>query len=1700
VKWQNGLNPETLDSVREKTKSDSAFVINDGGAMASRVSTIYAQNPWLKPETILSLSRSSASPGAIEAAGYISGIQKAQEMPDQATVFGMPTVLKSVGKVFQLAGMATSWVGKGLSLLTPDQLEKPIRFIGDQLYQIPQDLKPVTRWGTAALDIIPEMANFAESKILSTLGAPIEYGQEPEGGFWESTSIGQLLSHPEDQGSGFFISETLRESQAREARARRGMISGSAFTIGRGAASLFFDTDSSTYLTASGIVDALQVISLPDPTKLVTKGIRAATIAARGGLVPLVSEASAKASNIDDWLKALQEVNPNTPPSALIAMEAGIKQGLNGPQVDLNKFTTFMRNNPSAKRLVNYVIQEDDAGVIFNKILRGEGTTDTAYNLSKAKTEDQVIASMLGAYTYGDTPISRNLGLYAPPVTVMKPLANLKELSKRSRLLSAVPDEAVVFSGDQLDNTKAVKNFMASLRTAGVPKEEVDKFATVAVNALRTGGSAVDRYGMDNLYNTLIEKTLTQNKVKKEVIDTLLETDKASVTMMRSYFRDRMGNNTDAGFMQALLNVPVVKASMQQKTWDDLVTRISTAGGGYGADLHFESAIQHTDLLNRMRVLPDHRTLRRLSRNPLFTRILAAAPGGGTATVGGETVRLATIGKLPILSNNQKIEIITNRVRYSEIDREVDSIKNAATALNKPLSSIELANINKLEAEKIALVAPKRVKSGEQRALITMVELLQNDIWKRMTLMTGGYSVRNMIDAQIRMTFAGTGSVIRHPLEYISLVIGKNPISPLGIRKAGGASKDILGTSLMARGSLKKADSEINQLVDELRDRISSTTRIKGMGSADFAQHLKGLGTFADVQRTMPKNGMTLHTEGVVQQLSKMHASPLSKVAARSLLTSAGKQDVTVARIVKAIKSPDNADVFTDIKKLFMNGIEESDKLGNVVRFPPVDIDELFRTNGAQEVDKLLKVYAEKIVLGNAVTQTGNVDSMRFMAGYDAVPSMINGNIERIAIKTSDLTDELGNPLVAGSVDVGQNVVMKDGRNGVVIMTGAKKTQATVVPVVEKGSLTKYRTGSQYAQKLIKQTHTWDGTSGLPGTVSREITGSQAADRSIWGKMSDHMDKSANWFFVSLNARSSRVLERSPVFRNLYYQTVLEHVDELSQKEAKTIISRLSGMAQKEGVSVEDFIGNRKLMPKLEAIVAKTNHTGNLGMANLDEYAKALSLNQMEDMLFDASNTNNLKDILRIVVPFGNAWSEVVGHYLSNSMVDGVHKYRTFQRFYSGAVNADPDQDGRGFFYKDAQTNELMFSFPMSSSISKIITGGDYTAGLSAPVKRLSQGINVYPGIGPFAQVVANKLISDSPKNDEIRALLLPYGSPKSLDAVLPGWAVKLKEALEMDQTKTTGVYANTYFETIKAEANTGMYDLSLPMEVERLKDNAAQKAKWLTMMRAASQFFGPTSGQSEFKIPTDAGDVYVREIVKEFHDMQMEDYDSAVERFLNLHGENAALYVSSKSKSNQPGLETTDDFNDWTRTNGDLINAYNRTANYLAPSFGEFDFKASERQVETGVREALNAEEMIALAQNRIGSSRYRAAKLALGAYPTKDQAARLAEYRVGLSEKYPGFKAKAEFVTNQHLNDLIELGKLVEDPRVAWNPAVPAIKQWLNMRQNVISSSGMKSLASKKLTSARADLFVAGESLAKSNPYFDRIWQRLLSQEVED
>lgn len=1723
--WEKALDLDTKEAVRYfKTEPKALPTSQYDPALNERISYIENRTPWLKPETTLALAKTYATPEAIDVLGEMAAKRDIDQIGTQSQLLAgglgaLGTGLRYVGNV---AGFGWHWLGKGLKVV-PGALQA-VEAVGDSLYQTGQLFKTPVKYGTAALDIVPEMSNYLVAKLigepfLAARGRPIEHYNPATGGFWDQFSIGQLLKNPDESGDGFFISEEMRQAQAAEARARRGTINGSAFTLGRGAAALVFDPNSQAYANVSGVIDVIWNLKLPDPTKLFSKGAEALRLAK--GVTPLISQADRPSlmrvvqggthfehvktvDAVEAYLTDIRKARFADDAAAELHAQAGLSSSLAGGSVDFQQFTKFMKTNPSAQVLTKQLINEDRAGAIFKDIFNGEITTDLAYDLSLAKTEDEVIGVLTGAYQYGEGTLSRRIADYAgkPFFSQKNPLFNGL---RRSRAFTEVPNSFVVVSGDNIDNMKAVRNMANSMIAAGVSKAEVDDWMDGAVKAFRSTSTSRDIFETRRVYQDAVKKSLVRNGISSEVIDEVMRVDRDGIDKMRKYFVDRMGIPTDNGLLTDLLSKTA--AYLDPEEVSRTIDTFATAGGGFGYDLTFGSPVQYADMLNRVQVLPDPRQLRRLSRNSIMTKYLSKIPVG-------QDTGVAAFRKAAIVSKKAKrdIEVITDKAKMAELTAEESRIMASMDPINKDPKLLQDLSDIRSQMDRLKETVTKRVITGEQRGWLYAAEWVQNGLWKPFTLMTGGYTMRNMIDAQVRIAFGGLSGALNHPLEYISLVAGrKMSKSILGEDIVGGGWKRTLGE----KGGINAEDMR-----KELRDVLTAGGRIRGMSESDYGAHMYKTGSWADVSRGDSKSGLELHTDGMVQQLGKIYSDELQRVAVRGLAAGKSEEDI-VNDVVSAIRA--NPEYYNEVSKIYSNGLEYiSSKTGTKSMFPRFNITDIGKDYGRSAADEILKAHARKIVLANVDQVTGKIPELHFAAAFDHTPRLdAMGQMVRIQ-KTEDQLKLVlgGNATGKEVIEFGRKVTTDDGIDAIVIGEAVSDGSKifTVVPIDDAHVMSAYRGGSRSLKSLLKRTPIYDNVTGvgIPQIVRREIIGTHSSDAKGLAYLQENMDKATNWFFSQLNEFESRKLERSPVFRQYYYKHISEHIGKLSQAEADSIIKDLTAKASAMNMSIADYIGDAKIAQRkaftgrakqktfLQEVekVAKEGGEGTLTAKELDDFARFRAIGDTQNLLFDASSTNNFKDAMRVIVPFGNAWNEVIARYLKFAAYDGVHAYRSFQRVYNGAVNADPDKDGRGLFYKDPQTGDMMFMFPASATLSKIITGGEYATPLSAPVKRLSQGIQVYPSIGPMVQFAASQYIPDIPEYDAWVKLLMPYGrSQKFSEAVgAPGWAKKLYEVAKADTNNLGSTFFNTFAETMRAEGNTGNYDLSDPLEIQRLKDNAKSKARWLSLLRVASQFVGPTSGGLEFKIPTADGDAYAKELIKEFSDMQNEDYDSAVERFLKLHGNNAALYIAAKSKAQQPGLEATDEFGDWQRENGDIISAYPRVANYIAPTGDGFDFVAQERQLRKGQRKRQTADEMIADAQNRIGASRYRAAKKVFGPYPTESEREQLATYREYLNNKYPGFPARAEFVTNQYLNDIDDLAKLVNDPRVIGNPVIDSIKEYLELRQRTIDASGYKTLNPKSMTNARAELFRAGEALASSNPYFDRIWQRLLLREVED
>ena len=1652
--WESNLDPTTKKAVLEKKVANAQPTFDPN--VSVNLSNVKQRAAWVPIETQLALAKANASNQAIDA------------------------------------------VGKMAAQKTIDTQGEPEKL--DQSNFLYKNLKTISRWLTAGLDFVPELAQGAASQALEIAG---EYGIGNYGqgtdrinnvdGWFISTKLGSMIKATQGDydpvtgekitaGTGFFASEELLERQGERARRYRGTINGSAFTIGRAAANTVFKPKTLPYNFFSGLVDALVLVKT-DPTGPVTKAFKGFKDVTT--LIPRLTRVQT-----DELRKVLEA-------------DAGFIPGLSDVGLNETKYAHFMDTNFRARTLVGRLRKEKDVVKIMDMFDQSANVTNEMVALlAKAETDDQVKAVLAlgfqlekGALTdqvrllQKSGRLGTSLKNMGGNLVERTPLANSKFVKNTSRVvtkyLTEKPEEGLIVGGDRFQNSKAAKNIINYLRTVGADKETVSRIGAQAIESFSETGTRPQQNAVLETFNTAIDEVLKLNGVAQEVRDGIFRQVREGMDQVRLYMLNRAGVTTDNGMAQWLAN-----SNRDFFPFEEIETLIKTFGEG--GDFRVVSPLQISEMLQRVQVLPDVRQLRRLTSNRFF----------------GFSEKAGTIGGKSVLRRD--ITKIVDEDLYDKLGDDISYLNKMAVEGEGASDEIAAAlDALKAEREGLKQKVSMRVRTGEERAGFQAIDLLQNSIWKPLTLMTGGYVVRNSLDAQVRMAFSSLPSVFTHPFEYISLVLGQSKRTSL---------KGELLTGL-----------KLEEYVDDVREAMTFGLRQAGVGSDQVFDNMAKTNNWSTARRSDP-DGIKLHTDAVSQNGYLVFAdsvgedSPaLRRIVAQTFVEFGGVTSesrlVAKERVIAAIK--EDKKTYDTIKNAYASGLEISDSTGKTIRLKPILFDEL----PASEVDQFLFQHAERIIVNNVQELTGNIPDIEFATAFNRI--MLRDADGNTVAPVRRLLSELEN-VEDGPLRVGSTVLTSTDPNnpsfGVIVKgidpdTGERFAknltkapeglQVEVQPIVSQKvgkEGTNFVTafgdngvGTPQFRKVVEKTQLWDGQKGLPEALKRENLATER-NTSTWRQS---MDRGTNWFFGQLYGSITRKLERSPVFRKYYYEEVGKYVDELSPAGAQDALNAIKEAAEEAGESIEKYVGDAKLLKDLNRAVTGK---GTASLQELDDYAKHVGLEKTKGLLYDASNKTNLEDIMRIIAPFAPAWKEIIGTYAHIFREDPVSLYRNTTRIYNAAANADPDNDGRGFFYNDPVTNAMTFMFPASGALAKAITGLD--APLKAPIQRLSQGLQVFPALGPFAQLAASKLIPDTPKTDKIVEVLLPYGRKDiraTGGAIVPGYAQKLLQALTRDEGKMDTVYANTYVETLRALSASGKYDMGDPDEIKKLQSDAKGKAQWLTAFRALSQFLGPTAGATEFKITTKDGDIFVSELIKQFYALQTKDYDSAVQTFLDQFGDDAGLYISSKSKSTVQGLEATEQFGDWERSNGDLIKEFPDIASYLAPGGDDFSFAVWDRQIRTGKRERLTDKEIIDLAQERIGSAKYRWARKQIGQFPTDDSRALLKRYRAALHAELPGFPLVAEFKVGEYDNQVEDMKVLVTDSRVANSPIAQTINTYLTFRtaaQNIaLQQFGSNNIKQSKQTQYLRDKLASmGEMLILENPEFGRVWQRFLSYEVED
>jgi hypothetical protein len=957
-------------------------------------------------------------------------------------------------------------------------------------------------------------------------------------------------------------------------------------------------------------------------------------------------------------------------------------------------------------------------------------------------------------------------------------------------------------------------------------------------------------------------------------------------------------------------------------------------------------------------------------------------------------------------------------------------------------------------------------KAGDLRFPLAAAEFIQEQVWRKYITATIGNFVRNTVDSQISLALSGkTGtSVFYHPFQWMSYVN----------HKVG--QETLTGKSWRIPGSVENLDESLQDYRQVLGSQISAYYKDPLVARQRAAK----IGQFAPYERRLDK---------VDNAVARAHGDEIGKLNA-DWATRRMAEGKSVDELYDLVQSGDKeaAKWFQQIEQEFKRGKEIWDSPTQTYRFEKIDMNiqvnlkRLLEANGTR---------LEKI--------TGNHPEL--------LDIVAQGRLTK-RVELVEVGDKIvGDLKVGGRVEVTQEVMA----------FGKKVKQTYLARVVDE---TKYPKGSEY----LVEPFAFDGAGNITNKLesalrSKKIYMDPRMPRHVVGEvrvpetfgmksLGKSMDMMVDKFHSMLYTERIEKLERSPAFRSFYYERIEKLAQSLDEASLNKIIDDLTARAATEGSKPEDYL-TPQVWNKLQDLKANPDKLyGTLNADEVSSWASAAAVDEYKKTFYNAVERRNGTDIMRLISPFAQQQAEFFGRmsrFFSVPVAGGSLGYlpnpdnfRKLQFAVENGREADTDGDGRGIFYKDPSTGRYSMSIPLTGYLTKMVTG--VNADFSFGVRGLAPGLDYRPGLGPVMTMATSAILKNVPEQDFIRKALLPYGERTNFgDTFVPTWVTKIYEGIT---GQTDGrFFANTYAETMQALAATGNYDLSNVNDKARLEDDAKGKARFFSILRGVIQFTGPAAGDFDFSVVTKEGDTHTVGLATALQALRENNPDTAALRFIEIFGENAFIYLSNKTTTEMGGLGASKEFGNFERSNSGLFRKYKEIAGFFGPSGTDFDFEVYTRQLATGFRKRLTPEEMIDASQKAIGMAFYNDMKSEFGPKMNKAQREYLANYKLAIIAKYPGF-GKINIDPGKTSRDITKLFEAAKTEGLQNNDVATAVKYYEEIRGQALAEAnrrGFPSLASSELGDLHEYLYDYASTLTEQTPDFGKVYDRLLSQELE-
>ena len=904
-------------------------------------------------------------------------------------------------------------------------------------------------------------------------------------------------------------------------------------------------------------------------------------------------------------------------------------------------------------------------------------------------------------------------------------------------------------------------------------------------------------------------------------------------------------------------------------------------------------------------------------------------------------------------------------------------------------------------------IGTKLLASDNVDSVRRFMDWYYGSLFKPLVLLRPAWTVRVIAEEQLRMVTSGVTNVISHPGELIARMIGKPKES----------SKNLIGSF-----------EDNAQFIDGTLNGMNPGAIRRGTSTGEWTTISKHENSKAWGENAF-RNFMQHKFDPLSRRLAQIQLEP-----------SAAKRTRELNKLIKEVQTTGNSlnkhiRKVTGAKGHAFNGAGLSSKPGAAkaeefvyyVNAAVAQVTGGIVETGAAKGSKYGKMRKAK----NWIDENGKEDLLKAL-GDETMSAD-----ELVGLEKIDMKKYWGGDLSPQEYDSISTQLMKNQEN------------------LKKSFIKKYK-------KL------------LPENVRGELkTG--AAKRTGW------LDDFTDDMFKLLMTVPTKNLSRAPTFKYHYW----DKVGDFAQHANKTTLNKMIKQAKEAGLETGTR-HEKKILKKLESYKGVDGGINKVEI--VDKMASSHALTETKKLLYDVTTRSRIGNATRGIFPFGEAYVEIFTTWARLIRTEQLRPLRRAQQVVQAARKPNPvfDEEGQqGFFYKDPNTGEELFGYPGEGLANKwmfkdLNEGG---VGVNLPVFASSLNIagNLIPGFGPTVTVpmalINQKFNLLRPGKWEETLLFGDFAPPRTGSATeilgslapTPSWAKKLGTAFGIGGDESKRLFSNTMIDVYKAMLYAGIADDSTPEGASAAMELAGDYARNIFLIRAASQFIGPSGAVSpKYEISDKTGNVFLFETLAEEYRLiknsSPNDYE-AMKTFTDRFGFNPIALTTSRTDTIKK-RPVTEDGARWARNNKELVDKYDLTYAYLIDDTdSEFRYELYWQQLIDKDRVPRTPEQWQQAKNILLGNMEYEEFIRKNGLLTRGDRVSNQAKLnkKAELVGKYPGYGRSIDYsMQKPEMDDLIDELYTWFDPvtyqlerDLVTNPAAQALVEYAKTRDSIIATT---------------------------------------------